>query len=446
MTNTTVWLSQMQFFISLGFLSLFLLIELGLAWVLFFFKAANHITKGNAWMHAYRFWVRVYALAAILALAGALPVLIQLGSLWPGLLDRIGDVAGPLLAAAILTAFIVKSCFMSAMLFGQRSLSDAVHTAVVFMVATGTTLSIFWVLGLVGWMQAPTGTDFLSGEYVVVDWGKVLFNPFTGWLFLLFAAMAALTVAFLMLGVIARRASALSADDSAGLVFRTGIVIGLASVLLYVVGITGYGQMVVAHQPAKAAATAAYWGTSQQPDLPLWGWPQEDKAKTLGLVSWAEAGEKWLARDTDGNLLGLDRFAGMHPPVALTFWSFRLSVMVAAVMVCAACGALWCLRRKYVEHGDLPSGWRRFFSGLTFIGWVAALAILCHVLVGLAPFVVNPTVTFMEVAGSAKTGQLLLGTAAHVCVYAVLFMGFMLLLRHGVQYGVVPVARRRGRA
>ncbi|HUH88096.1 MAG TPA: cytochrome ubiquinol oxidase subunit I [Pusillimonas sp.] len=446
MANTTVWLSQVQFLVSLGFMSLFLLIELGLAWILLFFKLAHHRTEGNAWMQAYRFWVRVYALAAILALAGAVPVLIQLGSLWPGLFERIGDVSGPLLAAAMLTAFIVKSCFMSAMLFGQRRLTEVAHTAVVFMVASGTLLSIFWALALVGWMQTPTGTGFLNGEYYVVDWYQVVFNPSSVWLLVLFLAAAALTVAFLLLGVIARRASSLPADHSGRNVFQTGALVGLAAVLLYVVAITGYGGVVVAHQPAKAAATAAYWQTGSQPDLALLGWPLESRAETLGMISWTKAGDRWLAQDAQGDLLGLDRFSGMHPPVAFTFWTFRLSLLVALAMALAALGAFWCLRRKYIEHGDLPAVWRRVFSSLTFLGWVSGLALLSHVLMGLAPFVVNQTITFLEVAGAAQPRQLAISIAAHLCVYALLLQGFFQLLRHSMQYGVVPVARRRGRA
>lgn len=446
MTNTTIWLSQIQFLISLGFMSAFLLIELGLAWVLFFFKLADQVSPGNAWMLAYRFWVRIYALSAVLALAAAMPVLIQLGSLWPGLFDRIGDVAGPLLAAAILTAFVVKSCFMSAMLFGQRSLSETAHTVVVLLVAVGTTLAIAWAMSLVSWMQTPAGTGFLNGDYYVVNWYELIFNPSMGWLLLLLVAISALTVAFMLLGVIASRASSLPVDDSGRHVFRTGAVLGLAAVLFYGAGLAGYGQVVATHQPAKAAATAAYWKTGVQPDLVLFGWPDEQQASTRAQWTWSHAGGKWLAADSEGRLLGLDHFSGMHPPVAFIFWSFRLALVVGFLMFVAAGGALWCLRRKYIEHGDLPASWQRFFSSMTFMGWLAGLAVLCHVLAGQAPFAVNQTVTLSEIAGTVGAESLLVSTVAHVLVYAVLLVGFMRLLRHGVQYGVVPVARRRGRA
>lgn len=446
MTNTIVWLSQLQFLASLGFMVLFLLLEMGLAWTLLFFKLADHAATDNVWMQAYRFWVRIYALAAILALAGSIPVLIQLGSLWPGLFDRIGDIAGPLLAAAILTTFIVKSCFMSAMLFGQRSLSNGIHTVVVSLVALGTTLSVFWGAALIGWMQHPVGVDLINEEYVVVDWYSVVFNQFTGWLLLLFAAAAGFVVAFLMLGLIARNASSLPADDSGRQVFRCGAVIGLAAVVLYSVGIVGYGQKVVTYQPAKAAATAAYWYSGRAPQLVLFGWPQVTQSETRASVALNGVGARWLGRNVDGVAQGLDRFSGMHPPVAMTFWSLRISMLIALLMALTSCGAWWCLRRKYVEHGDLPTGWRWWFSGLTWTGWLIGAALLCHVLAGLAPFVVNQTITFTEVVGGAHRNSMIGSILAQLCVFGVLLAGFMQLLRHGVQYGVVPVARRRGRA
>src|SRR5690606_5149310 len=179
MTNSPLWLAQIQFFTSLGFLSLFLLLELGLAWLLVYFKLRG-LSPGqhSAFTHAYRFWARIFALTSILTLAAGFPVLIQLGTLWPGLLTRIGAVAGPLLAAAVLTTLVVKSCFLGAMLFGQRRMSARAHAVVVVMVALGVSLALFWVLALFSWMQAPSGGQFIDGSYQLVSWYDVFLSPF----------------------------------------------------------------------------------------------------------------------------------------------------------------------------------------------------------------------------------------------------------------------------
>src|SRR5690606_2881186 len=72
MTYSTLWLSQIQFFASLGFMLMFLVIELGLAWVLLYFKLRAFGRDHAAWTAAYRFWVRVFALAFVLSFAACM--------------------------------------------------------------------------------------------------------------------------------------------------------------------------------------------------------------------------------------------------------------------------------------------------------------------------------------------------------------------------------------
>ena len=75
MTHSALSLSHAQFFLSLGFMLLFLALELGLAWVLLYFKLRTFGSNATAWMGAYRFWVRLFALAFILSFAASMPVL-----------------------------------------------------------------------------------------------------------------------------------------------------------------------------------------------------------------------------------------------------------------------------------------------------------------------------------------------------------------------------------
>ena len=100
MDISTLSLARAQFVTSLSFLALFLSVALALAWILLFFKLRARMSGNGGWTAAYRFWVRIFALSFVLTLAASVPVLIQLGSLWAGLMDKIGNVAGPLLATA----------------------------------------------------------------------------------------------------------------------------------------------------------------------------------------------------------------------------------------------------------------------------------------------------------------------------------------------------------
>ncbi len=425
---------------------LFLVIELGLAWVLLYFKLRSLGADYAPWTDAYRFWVRVFALAFILSFAASMPVLIQFGSLWPALMDKIGNVAGPLLAAAILSAFIFKSCFLGAMLFGQRYVSDKVHALLVFMVAVGVLVSSFWLLVLLSWMHTPAGVDWVDGQYHVLNWTDVLFNPSLPWYAGLFVLASALTVAFLMLGVVAGQTLRRPIDESGRLVFKMAAHMAGVAVVLLALTVAGTAQMTARYQPAKAAAAAAYWHSGQQPDLVLFALPDARAAVNRFAWVWRDAGSLWLGRDGNGALRGLDHFSGMTPPVILTFWSFRLAVAAGLLMALAAVFTLWRARRVHYDPGALSRGWRHMLRGMTFSGWVPLLAGLAYLLFGSFPYAVTGTITISEITGSTHFDVLLGGYIAYLAFYGVFLAGFLQLLRHIARYGVVPIARRRGRA
>jgi cytochrome d ubiquinol oxidase subunit I len=446
MTYSTLWLSQLQFYTSLGFMLMFLVIELGLAWILLYFKVRSLGPGPAPWTAAYRFWVRVFALAFILSFAASLPVLIQFGSLWPALMDKIGDVAGPLLAAALLSTFIFKSCFLGAMLFGQRYVSDKVHTLLVFMVALGVLITSFWLLVLVSWMHAPAGVFWTGSQYQVISWWQIVLNPAMPWYAGLFVLTSAVTVAFVMMGVVAAQSIGRPVDDSGRLVFHTAVYIAVAALVLLIVVTAGTGAMTAAQQPAKAAAVAAQWHSGSSGDLVVFAWPDTQTGLNRASWVWQDAGAVWLGRDGNGNVRGLDQFSGMTPPVVLTFWSFRIAVLVGMLMAITAGLTLWRARRLRFDAGALSLRWRHWLVGMKFSGWALLLAGLAYIMMGSFPYAITGVVTLSEVAGNTSFKVLMAGYAVYMVFYGVLLVGFFQLLRHIGRYGVVPIARRRGRA
>ncbi len=446
MTHTTLWLSQIQFYTSLGFMALFLMTEVGLAWMLVYFRIRSLSAPADTWMAAYRFWVRVFALAFILAFAAGLPVFIQFGSLWPALMGKIGDVAGPLLAAGITSVFVFKSCFLGAMLFGERRLSDKAHAVVVFMVAVGALVMAFWLLALVSWMHVPMGAVMHDDQYQVSDWAAVIFNPALPWYAGLFLGASMLLAAFLVMGVVAAQSLRRPSQENERLAFRAAVRLACVCVVLQVVFVTGAGLVTARYQPAKAAATAGYWHSGQQPDLVLLGWPDAALRDNRAAWRWRHAGGRWLGQDPHGVLRGLDQFSGMAPPVAATFWSFRLAVLAGLLMAVTAWITGWRAHRHGYDPGAMSRGWRHILTGTAFLAWVMALAGVAHVLLGAYPYAVNGTVTIDEVAGATPAGVLACSLLAFSIVYLLFVGGFLHALRHIARYGVVPVARRRGRA
>ena len=80
-------------------------------------------------MRAYRFWVKIFALTfALGVVVSGITMSFQFGTNWPGFMERVGNIAGPLLGYEVLTAFFLEATFLGIMLFGINKVPPRMHT------------------------------------------------------------------------------------------------------------------------------------------------------------------------------------------------------------------------------------------------------------------------------------------------------------------------------
>src|ERR1700712_4196683 len=194
-------MARMQFAANITFHILFPTISIGLGWVLLFFRARWLATHDQGWLDAYRFWTKVFALSFALGVVSGITMSFQFGTNWPGYMERVGNIAGPLLGYEVLTAFFLEAGFLGIMLFGHGKVSERVHFGATALVAFGTTLSAFWILALDSWMQTPAGYEIVNGEFFVTSWIDVIFNPSFPYRLTHMLIASGLTVAFLLAGI-----------------------------------------------------------------------------------------------------------------------------------------------------------------------------------------------------------------------------------------------------
>src|SRR4051812_21607448 len=150
-------LARAQFGLNIGFHILFPTLTIALAWYLVAFLWKHRRSGDEAWMATYKRWVKIFALTFAMGVVTGIVMSFQFGTNWPGYMNTVGAIAGPLLAYEILTAFFLEATFLGIMLFGMNRVSPGLHLFSAFMVAVGTTLSAFWILALNSWMQTPVG-------------------------------------------------------------------------------------------------------------------------------------------------------------------------------------------------------------------------------------------------------------------------------------------------
>src|SRR5258706_8824859 len=255
-------LSRVQFGLNIGFHILFPSINIGLAWLIVFFRVRYSQTRDPAWLGTYKLWVKIFALSFAMGVVSGVVMSFQFGTNWPGYMNSVGNIAGPLLAYEILTAFFLEATFLGVMLFGMERVSNRMHVASAVIVAIGTTVSAFWILALNSWMQTPTGYDDSSGELIAASWLEVIFNPSFPYRLTHMLLASGITASFLVAGLSAWRL--LRAADDAAAKKTLGFAVRLAAMLLplQIVARDLHGLNTRQHQPAKVAAMEGLWETT----------------------------------------------------------------------------------------------------------------------------------------------------------------------------------------
>jgi cytochrome d ubiquinol oxidase subunit I len=341
-----ILLARIQFAANISFHILFPTITIALGWMLLAFKLRFNATGNEAWMDAYRFWVKVFALSFALGVVSGITMSFQFGTNWPGFMEKVGNIAGPLLAYEVLTAFFLEATFLGIMLFGFRRVPNWAHTLATFLVALGTTLSAFWILVLNSWMHTPAGFEMRNGVAHATDWWAIIFNPSMPYRFSHTLLASGLTCAFLLAGISAYRwlRGERGADVRATL--ATGVII--ASTLIPVQILVGdlHGLNTLEHQPAKVAAMEGNWETRSHVPLVLFAVPNERERRNDYQVAIPSGASIILKHNAEGVVPGLNDFVGRHPPVKPVFFAFRVMVGIGVLMLLVSWTAAIVLYRR----------------------------------------------------------------------------------------------------
>jgi len=425
-------LARLQFGANISFHILFPTITIAMGWFLLFFKLRFRATGDDKWMQAYGFWVKVFALSFALGVVSGVTMSFQFGTNWPGYMNTVGNIAGPLLAYEVLSAFFLEATFLGVMLFGRNRVSERVHTLATFLVAAGTTLSAFWILSLNSWMQTPAGFEMIDGKAHVVDWMLVIFNPSLPYRLTHMLLASGLTASFLVAGISAYQWLRGDRAPAVMAAMRTGVFVAASLIPIQIFIGDLHGLNTLEHQPAKIAAIEGLWETERGAPLMLFALPNEKTRRNDYPVAIPKLASLVLTHSTDGEIRGLNEFAGEHPPVAPVFWAFRIMVGTGLLMLAISWLAAWTLRRRG-EPGVFVA---RALVFMSFAGWLATLAGWYVTEIGRQPYLVHGLLLTRDAASSTPAPMIGLSLGMYLTLYAVLLVSFVSVVFH--------LARKRG--
>lgn len=434
-------LSRIQFAANISFHILFPSITIALGWVLLFFRIRFAQTKNDAWMDAYRFWVKIFALSFAMGVVSGITMSFQFGTNWPGFMETVGNIAGPLLAYEILTAFFLEAVFVGIMLFGFSRVPGWLHMLATFLVAFGTTVSAFWIIVLNSWMHTPQGFEMINGVAHASDWWAIIFNPSMPYRFTHMWLASGLTVAFLIAGVSAFRWLLGERSQSVRTTLKVGLVMAAALIPAQIFMGDMHGLNTKEYQPAKVAAMEALWETREGAPLVLFGIPDEEARTNHFSVEIPGLASLILTHEWDGKLKGLNDFVTeegevLHPPVAPVFWSFRVMVGTGVAMLLLSWTALFfmwrrramapeCDVRPWLAVDGLPKPLIFALVPMAFSGWVATLAGWYTTEIGRQPWLVNGVITTEMAVAEVPAPMVMSTLIGYLAVYAALLIAYI---------------------
>ena len=418
-------LARVQFGLNIGFHIMFPSITIGLGWLIAWFRLRYHQTGDPAWLDTYRLWLKVFALSFAMGVVSGVTMSFQFGTNWPGYMNHVGNVAGPLLAYEVLTAFFLEATFLGVLLFGMNRVPGWAHVAAAFIVAFGTTVSAFWILALNSWMHTPAGHVIENGVLIAGSWWAVIFNPSFPYRLTHMLLASAITASFLVAGLSAWRLLKARDDAAALKTLRIGARIAAVLVPLQILVGDLHGLNTLEHQPAKIAAMEALWKTEKGATLTLFAVPDESQRKNLFAIEVPKALSLILRHDLNGEVKGLEEFRD-RPPVAPLFFSFRIMVGVGVLMLLLSWYGTWSLRNNKQPASYLL--WA--FAAFSFSGWVAVLAGWLTTEIGRQPWLVTGILRTADALGPASGAKLGASLTAYVLTYSALLVAYMVVITH----------------
>jgi cytochrome bd ubiquinol oxidase subunit I len=347
MDMDTLFLSRLQFALTIGFHFLFPPISIGLAWLLVAMEGASWRTGNPVYERMSRMFAKLLALTFVVGVATGIVMEFQFGTNWSEYSKFVGDIFGAPLAAESVFAFFMESTFLGLYLFGRNRVSKGIHWFSILMVAVGATISAFWIIAANSWQQTPAGYIIQNNRAELTSFTQAIFNDST-WLRFFHTFSATIVCgAFVVTGVSAYWALKKKDMDVTRRSMKLALIVGfIASVLTAFPTGHEHAIQVAKTQPEKFATMEGLLETQTRAPLLGFAIPLDNPPRLIGAIEIPGVLSLMAHGDIDAEVKGLDAFAeDERPPFFLTFVSFHNMVALGTLFIGMMAFGLFLLYR-----------------------------------------------------------------------------------------------------
>lgn len=377
--------ARLQMAFTLGFHIIFACIGM----VMPFFMVVSHKkwlnTRNPSYLRLTKAWMKGVAIFFVTGAVSGTALSFELGMLWPEFMKHAGPIIGMPFSLEG-AAFFVEAIALGFYLYGWKKLPEKFHWLTGIIIGVSGVASGILVVSANGWMNAPSGFDYINGEFVNIDPVQAFLNPawFTQALHMTLAAFVA--TSFGVAGIHAFQVFRGRNVELHTRAFKIALVFGAVAAFLQPISGDLSAKNVAERQPVKLAAMEAHYETAKGVPLYIGGIVDEENRSVSNKIEIPGALSFLAFGDFDAEVKGLNDFpADEIPPVAIVHYAFQIMVGIGTLLMLG--GLVYFISYRKKKWLKLKAFWLLFII-LAPMGFIAIEAGWVVTEVGRQPWII----------------------------------------------------------
>lgn len=343
-------------------------------------------TRNPIYLKLTKSWQKGVAIFFVTGAVSGTALSFELGLLWPEFMKHAGPIIGMPFSLEG-AAFFVEAIALGFYLYGWDKISEKFHWFTGVIVGISGVASGILVVSANGWMNAPSGFDYINGEFLNIDPIEALLNPawFTQALHMTLAAFTA--TGFAVAGVHAFQIFKNKHVELHKKAFKIAITFAAIAAILQPISGDLSAKDIAKRQPVKLAAMEAHYETTKGAPLYIGGIVDNEKQEVSYKIEIPKALSFLAFGDFEAEVKGLNDFPeDVRPNVPIVHYAFQIMVGIGTLLMVV--GILFFISLKRKTWWQNNKFWL-LFIGLAPMGFIALEAGWVVTEVGRQPWIIH---------------------------------------------------------